>query len=130
MFRLRRQCRTSFPQLAALGLLLLGLVIAPLMTALGDIHEATHAHASAHMHADATDAGADGHDDQDGEQHAGLLHSLMHSCHCQNHLATLASMAILSLPAAPSDARLGANTSANSQHVPDNLLRPPDRSMT
>lgn len=109
---------------------MLGLLVAPLMAALGDIHEATHAHASTHMHADSSGADVDGHDDRDGHEHDGLLHALMHGGHCQGHLAALVTVTGLPSPAPLSDARPGKDAAANSQHVPDNLLRPPDRSMT
>ncbi|KQQ83740.1 hypothetical protein ASF73_17165 [Xanthomonas sp. Leaf131] len=98
---LLRRARLLHPllRLMALAVLVMGVLVAPVACALGDVHAL--AHDQAHLE-DTAPHGHDGADERDaGERDGvGLLHALMHSGYCHGHSpAMLSALAWGPLPA-------------------------------
>ena len=75
---LRRDTRLL--RLPALWLLVLAMLMSPVLTAVGDLHEAGHD----------TVAGADlGDHEEDTHEEGDLLHAFMHAAHCCGHLGAV-----------------------------------------
>ncbi len=123
---LLRRARLLHPllRLMALAVLVLGVLVAPVACALGDVHAL--AHDQAHLD-DSAPHGHDGADEDDaGERDgAGLLHALMHSGYCHGHSpAMLPAMAWGPLPMR-THAHPAALTTDYRSHLIETLLRPP-----
>ena len=107
MTRLRLRRWLPFLRVLALGLFALGLVLQPVMAAMGEMHELAHDPSGTHshdLHADELDAelAAAGEQDQGG---AKTLHVLLHFSHCCG--ATAALLPVLKpLPVMPLSGRL------------------------
>lgn len=99
-----------------LALLVLGLIGAPVLSAVGATHDLFHdADAAAHTHT------LDHADDDDA---AGLLHAAMHCATCGGHTSALPpAPAMLGL--VPAQAFDAAPVEAAPTRRPDTLLRPP-----
>lgn len=97
-----------------LALLVLGLIAAPVLVAMGNTYEAAHGE-TAEQHDHAPDAHDDGGD---------LLHAVAHCATCGAHTPGLPPIAAIfaSLPAAQPDIVL---SDAAPPRAPDTLLRPP-----
>ncbi len=119
MYPRRAPSVTPLLRLLALALLVFGVMVAPVASALGDVHALAHGHAGAHG-AEPHEAGG-GADDDAGD----LLHALMHSGHCHGHggVLPMAAMAWV-LPAPVQGVPPGRVAQLRSQ-PPENLLRPP-----
>ena len=124
---LLRRARLLHPllRLMALAVLMMGVLVAPIACALGDVHALAHdqAHlddAAAHGHDGADEADAGG--DQDG---AGLLHALMHSGYCHGHSPALLSAAAWGPLPASAQAQPAPLPSVYRSHLIETLLRPP-----
>ena len=107
MMRLRPRRWLPLLRVLVLGLFALGLVLQPVMAAVGEMHELAHDPSGTHshdLHADELDAElvAAGEQDQDG---AKTLHVLLHFSHCCG--ATAALLPVLKpLPVMPLGGRL------------------------
>ena len=118
-----RRARLLHPllRLMALAMLALGVLVAPVACALGDVHAL--AHDQAHLDEDAPHRGdGDGTGEREG---ASLLHALMHSGYCHGQSpALLPSLAWqgLSLPAL---LRPAAAQQDYRSHLLETPLRPP-----
>jgi hypothetical protein len=106
-------------RLMALAMLALGVLVAPVACALGDVHAL--AHDQAHVDEDAPHRG-DGAGERDG---AGLLHALMHSGYCHGQSPALLSS--LAWQGVPSKALLrpAAMHQDYRSHLLETPLRPP-----
>ncbi|WP_372392656.1 DUF2946 family protein [Xanthomonas sp. NCPPB 3582] len=122
---LRRARRLpSLLRLMALLVLVLGVLVAPVACALGDVHAL--AHDQAHLD-DSAPHGHDGADEEDaGERDgAGLLHALMHSGYCHGHSpAMLPALAWGQLPLRAQVQPAALVTDYRSHRI-ETLLRPP-----
>src|SRR5688572_1052609 len=115
-----RRARLLHPllRLMALAMLALGVLVAPVACALGDVHAL--AHGQAHVDEDASHH-ADGAGERDG---AGLMHALMHSGYCHGQSpALLPSLAWQALPLS-AQLRPAAVREDYRSHLLDTLLRP------
>ncbi|WP_031424873.1 DUF2946 family protein [Xanthomonas euvesicatoria] len=120
------RARLSDPllRLMALLVLVMGVLVAPVACALGDVHAL--AHDQAHLD-DTAPHGHDGADEGDaGERDgAGLLHALMHSGYCHGHSsAMLPALAWGPLPAR-THGQPPVLTTAYRSHLSETGLRPP-----
>lgn len=123
-----RRARLLHPllRLMVLAALVLGVLAAPMASALGDVHALAHGHADLddaqrddHGHGDDGNAGTPSDDAGD------LLHALMHSGHCHGHgTALMPTLAWQPLPAAQIVPVPGAATAYRS-HLLQTPLRPP-----
>ncbi|WP_369977713.1 hypothetical protein [Xanthomonas bundabergensis] len=120
-----RRARLLHPllRLIALAMLALGVLVAPVACALGDVHAL--AHDQAHVDEDTPHRG-DGDGDGSGERDgAGLLHALMHSGYCHGQSpALLSSLAWEGVPL-PALLRPAAAHQDYRSHLLDTPLRPP-----
>ncbi|KAF1696698.1 hypothetical protein CSC62_08975 [Pseudoxanthomonas jiangsuensis] len=97
MRRLRALALTT-PLRLLVALLVLGLLVRPVLSAVGEVHELDHEGAASHAHAPAADGPADagragdGHADGPERGAAGLLHTLLHFAHCCGQVPALPSM--------------------------------------
>jgi len=118
-----RRARLLHPllRLMALAMLALGVLVAPVACALGDVHAL--AHDQAHVDEDAPHRGdGDGAGERDG---AGLLHALMHSGYCHGQSpALLSSLIWQGLPLAAQPRPVAGQQDYRS-HLLDTPLRPP-----
>gem|GEM_PF-912298 len=110
----RRPTRPLWSRPLMLALLVLGLVVAPVLVAMGNTYEAAHGEtAEQHDHApEAHDDGAD------------LLHAVAHCATCGAHTPGLPPLAtpIAAMPGVHPDLR---PIDAAPLRAPDSLLRPP-----
>ena len=91
MTRLRRRRWLPLLRVLVLGLFALGLVLQPVMAAVGEMHELAHDPSGSHVHgqhADDLDAELDAGDEHD-EDGARTLHVLLHFAHCCGATAAL-----------------------------------------
>ena len=102
MLRLPLHRISQILRLPAMALLVLAVLVTPVLAAVGDLHESSHAGV-----AHAQPADAHGHvDDGQGTPEPGtpdhgtdLLHALMHAAHCCGHqTAILSALFVPSLP--------------------------------
>jgi len=104
----------SWSRRLLLALLVLGLIAAPVLVAMGNTYEAAHGEtAEQHDHAPET------HDDG-----GDLLHAVAHCATCGAHTPALPPVPALLAPLAMSHPALSAFDAAPA-HVPESLLRPP-----
>ncbi len=103
MIRLRPRHWLPLLRVLVLGLFAVGLVLQPVMAAVGEMHELTHDPSGSHIHDQhADDLGAGDEHDEDG---ASTLHVLLHFAHCCG--ATAAMVQLLGpVPSMPADASL------------------------
>ena len=114
MIRLSRPLTALRPLL--LALLVLGLVCAPVLSAIGNTHDLLHdAAAGAHAH-DAAHVSESGKD--------GLLHAAMHCATCGAHVPALPPQPVVFSPVGVAHPDL-ARPKAAPARAPDTLLRPP-----
>lgn len=118
-----RRARLLHPllRLMALAMLALGVLVAPVACALGDVHAL--AHDQAHVDEEAPHRGdGDGAGERDG---AGLMHALMHSGYCHGQSpALLSSLLWQALPPAAQLRPVAVHQDYRS-HLLDTPLRPP-----
>ena len=97
MRHLRALARTTHLRLLV-ALLVLGLLVRPVLSAVGEVHELGHEGAAAHSHTSAMDGLAhpgdsgDGHADDREHGGTGLLHTLLHFAHCCGQVPALPSV--------------------------------------
>ena len=110
----RRPARSFWSRPLMLALLVLGLVVAPVLVAMGNTYEAAHGE-SAEQHDHAPEAHDDG---------ADLLHAVAHCATCGAHTPGLPPLAapIAATPAVHPDMLA---IDAAPLRAPDSLLRPP-----
>jgi hypothetical protein len=116
-----RRARLLHPllRLIALAVLVLGVLVAPVACALGDVHAL--AHDQAHVDDDASHRG-DGSGERDG---ASLMHALMHSGYCHGQSpALLSSLLWQGVPSAAQPRPIAAHQDYRS-HLLETPLRPP-----
>ncbi|MCD9006842.1 hypothetical protein LDO31_11455 [Luteimonas sp. XNQY3] len=104
----------SWSRRLLMALLVLGLIAAPVLVAMGNTYEAAHGE-TAEQHDHAPDAHDDGGD---------LLHAVAHCATCGAHTPALPPMPSLLAPLAMAHPALPAFEAAPAR-VPDTLLRPP-----
>ena len=107
MTRFRPRRWLPLLRVLVLGLFALGLVLQPVMAAVGEMHELAHDPSGSHVHgqhADDLDAGLDAGDEQD-EDGARTLHVLLHFAHCCGATAALVQL-LGPVPSMPADASL------------------------
>lgn len=97
MSGLPRHRSALVPCLAALALLL-AMLLMPVLTSLGELHDLSHAPFGAHADLDGLDG--DSHLLADEEEIDGF-HALLHSAHCAGHVAQVALAAFPCLSAVP-----------------------------
>lgn len=118
-----RRARLLHPllRLCALAVLVLGVLVAPVACALGDVHAL--AHGQAHVDDAAAHRGdGDGSGERDG---ASLMHALMHSGYCHGQSpALLPSLLWQGMPAATQPRPVAAHQDYRS-HLLETPLRPP-----
>ncbi|GAB3374372.1 hypothetical protein GCM10027514_09920 [Azotobacter armeniacus] len=115
------------PCLVALALLL-AMLVTPVLTSLGELHDLSHAPHGAHAHL----GHASGHGSDPGAQvevddeSGGGLHALLHSAHCAGHVAQVALSAFPCLSAVtPSRVRALDETPLLPVSPPHAPYRPP-----
>ncbi|WP_101926268.1 MULTISPECIES: DUF2946 family protein [Luteimonas] len=116
----RRPTPAHWTRLLLLALLVLGVIGAPVLAAIGSTHDLFHdAGRTAHTH----DIGhADAGDEDDGA--AGLLHAAMHCATCGGHTSALPATPTMIGPASAQPFEAAVAHTAPTRR-PDSLLRPP-----
>ncbi|MET0329389.1 MAG: hypothetical protein ABW163_11570 [Luteimonas sp.] len=110
----RRPARSFWSRPLMLALLVLGLVVAPVLVAMGNTYEAAHGETAA-QHDRAPEAHEDGGD---------LLHAVAHCATCGAHTPGLPPLAAALAPV-PAVHPETACSDAAPPRAPDALLRPP-----
>lgn len=107
MVRLHLHRIATFLRLPAMALLVLAVLVTPVLAAVGDLHESSHAGVEhtqpgyAHGHVDAGQGTPEPGTPDHGRPDHGtdLLHALMHAAHCCGHqTAILSALFVSSLP--------------------------------
>lgn len=102
MFRSRRRRLPLALRVFVLGMLALGLMMKPVLTSIGELHELAHDPSGTHAVAGHAEHVLDASQDEDEQDASGsaALHALIHFAHCcgQSSLASLPAIAFMAAP--------------------------------
>ena len=96
MHRPSSRRNTRLLRLPALLLLVLAMLVSPILTAVGDLHEFGHDAAAGVEMVD-----LDSHDEDNEHAEGDLVHAFMHAAHCCGHLGAVFENAFLAAAHAP-----------------------------
>ena len=111
---------TCLLRLPALLLLVLAMLVSPILTAVGDLHEVGHDEV-----ASVETTGVGNHDEDNEHAEGDLVHAFMHAAHCCGHLGAVFDSAFLAAVHVPVSTMPLPESLAPGPGPRTNVFRPP-----